>query len=101
MGFFGWWGYYRKKDINYCPLPFVERKTGINLKERNVNIDEIFEFDSIFDKLAVETNVVMPREIINSDFSRKFIGKKANTHGYYSIKEGFSNLSKKIKVEFP
>ena len=96
-GIFGWWGYLRNKDINYCPLPFVERKSGINLKEKNVNVDEIFKFDSILDKINVKVNVTMPRQLINSDFSRKFIGKKASTHGFYSIKEGFSNLSKKIK----
>lgn len=96
-GIFGWWGYLRDKNINYCPLPFVERKSGINLKEKNVNEDEIFRFDSILDKLNVKVNVTMPRQLINSDFSRKFIGKKASTHGFYSIKEGFSNLSKKIK----
>ena len=39
----------------------------------------------------------MHREILSSDFSKKFIGKNASTHGYYSIKEGFSSLSNKIK----
>lgn len=96
-GMFGWWQYLRSKNINYCPLPFVERKTGINLKEKNISVDEVFGFDSIFNKLNVNINVSMPREIISSDFSKLFIGENANTHGYYSIKEAFSSMSKKLK----
>lgn len=96
-GIFGWWGYLRKKDINYCPLPFVERKSNVNLKEKNITVDEVFKFDTILDKLNTKVHVTMPRELISSDFSKKFIGKNASTHGFYSVKEGFSNLSKKLK----
>lgn len=98
-GIFGWWGYLRNKDINYCPLPFVERKSDINLKEKNITVDEVFKFDTILDILNTKVHVTMPRELINSEFSKKFIGKKASTHGFYSVKEGFINLSKKIKKE--
>lgn len=96
-GILGWWQYLRSKDINYCPLPYVERKTGINLKEKGVEINDVFNFDSILNKLNTNVNISMSREIISSDFSKKFIGSKANTHGYYSVKEAFLNMSKKIK----
>ena len=96
-GIFGWWQYLKDKNINYCPLLFIERKTGINLKEKDVKISEIFKFESMLDKLNTNINVSMSREIISSDFSKFFIGKNATTHGYYSIKEAFLNMSKKIK----
>lgn len=96
-GILGWWQYLRSKDINYCPLPFVERKTGINLKEKGIEVNDIFNFDSVLNKLNTDVNVSMSREIISSDFSKKFIGSKANTHGYYSVKEAFLNMSNKIK----
>lgn len=95
-GILGWWQYLRDKNISYCPLPFVERKTGINLKEKNINVKDVFKFDSILNKLDTTVNVSMPREIISSEFSKMFSGNNSNTHGFYSIREGFTNISKKI-----
>lgn len=96
-GIFGWWQYYRDKNINYCPLLFVERKSGINLKDKGINKDDIFKFETFLEGLSCKVHVTMHRQFISSDFSKKFIGKFASTHGFYSIKEGFSALSRKIK----
>lgn len=96
-GILGWWQYLRNKDISYCPLLFVERKTGINLKEKCIDVNDVFNFDSVLNKLNTDINVSMAREIISSDFSKLFSGNKASTHGYYSIKEAFLNMSNKIK----
>lgn len=96
-GILGWWQYLRNKDISYCPLPFVERKTGINLKEKGIDTKDVFEFNSILNELNTTVNISMPREIISSDFSKMFSGINSNTHGFYSIKEAFFNMSNKIK----
>ena len=96
-GILGWWQYLRNKDVSYCPLPFVERKTGINLKEKGIDTKDVFEFNSILNELNITVNISMPREIILSDFSKMFSGINSNTHGFYSIKEAFLNMSKKIK----
>ena len=96
-GILGWWQYLRNKDISYCPLPFVERKTGINLKEKGIDTKDVFEFNSTLNALNTTVNISMPREIISSDFSKMFSGFNSNTHGFYSIKEAFLNMSKKIK----
>ena len=96
-GILGWWQYLRNKDISYCPLPFVERKTGINLKEKGIETKDVFEFNSTLNALNTTVNISMPREIISSDFSKMFSGINSNTHGFYSIKEAFLNMSKKIK----
>lgn len=96
-GILGWWQYLRNKDISYCPLPFVERKTGINLKEKGIDTKDVFEFNSILNELNTTVNISMPREIISSDFSKMFSGINSNTHGFYSIKEAFLNMSNKIK----
>lgn len=95
-GILGWWQYLRNKDVSYCPLPFVERKTGINLKEKGIDTKDVFEFNSILNELNTTVNISMPREIISSDFSKMFSGINSNTHGFYSIKEAFLNMSKKI-----
>lgn len=96
-GILGWWQYLRNKDVSYCPLPFVERKTGINLKEKGIDTKDVFEFNSTLNALNTTVNISMPREIISSDFSKMFSGINSNTHGFYSIKEAFLNMSKKIK----
>ena len=96
-GILGWWQYLRNKDISYCPLPFVERKTGINLKEKGIDTKDVFEFNSTLNELNTTVNISMPREIISSDFSKMFSGINSNTHGFYSIKEAFLNMSNKIK----
>lgn len=96
-GILGWWQYLRSENINYCPLPFVERKTGINLKEKGIYTKDVFEFISVLNELKSNVNVSMPREIISSDFSKMFSGDNSNKHGFYSTKEAFSNMSKKIK----
>ncbi len=96
-GILGWWQYLRNKDISFCPLPFVERKTGINLKEKGIDTKDVFEFNSTLNALNTTVNISMPREIISSDFSKMFSGINSNTHGFYSIKEAFLNMSNKIK----
>lgn len=96
-GILGWWQYLRNKDISYCPLPFVERKTGINLKEKGIDTKDVFEFNSTLNALNTTVNISMPREIISSDFSKMFSGINSNSHGFYSIKEAFLNMSNKIK----
>lgn len=96
-GIFGWWQYLRSKNLNYCPLPMVERKTGKKVEDKGINIKEVFEFESIFEKLNTTVNISMPRELISSSYSRMFSGSKASTHGFYSIREGFMNMSKKLK----
>lgn len=95
-GIFGWWHYIRSKDINCCPLLYVERKTYLDLDKKGIDTKDIFDFKSIFDSYNTNVNISMAREYINSKFSKTFIGKKANTHGFYSIKEAFSTISKRI-----
>ena len=96
-GIFGWWHYIRSKNINCCPLLYVERKTYLDLDKKNIGSKELFNFKSIFDSYNCTVNISMAREYINSKFSKAFIGKKANTHGFYSIKEAFTSMSKRIK----
>lgn len=98
-GVFGWWQYLRKSNINCCPLPFVERKTGTKLDQKDISVQEIFGEKSTVGELKGTVNVSMSRNIIGSEFSNWFYGNNVNTHGFYSIKEGFNNLSGKIKKD--
>lgn len=94
-GILGWWQYSKKHDLSYYPLLFCD-KTGESLKNKNIQSNEIFNFDNIFDKFKCETNIYMSRNIINSEFSKVFCGKNSNTYGVYSIREAFNKISSRI-----
>jgi predicted AlkP superfamily pyrophosphatase or phosphodiesterase len=97
-GILGWWNYSHSKKLEYYPLLMKERNTGIDLKEKGINAKDIFQFDNIFDKFKCEVNIYMKRDIINSDFSKMFSGRKSNRFGCYSIKEAFKKIDNKLTV---
>lgn len=89
-GVFGWWQYSKKLNKNYYPL-LMQTKDDEKIKPR-----DIFKFDSIFDSFSSKVNIYMNRQIINSDFSKVFAGKKASRYGYYSVRESFEKIQKNI-----
>lgn len=95
-GLFGWWQYDKSLDLNYYPLLFQGRKTNINLKERGVKPKDLYHFKSIFDQFNAPVEVYMNRNIVNSDYSQFSSGKKANRHGYYSVKEATDTMAKRL-----
>ena len=96
-GIFGWWDYNKEYNLNYYPLLFAERRTGVSLNEKGINTEDIYKFDTIFDKFKTQVNIYEDINIINSTYSKVIAGKKANRYGYYSIKEAFSLISKHLK----
>ena len=91
-GVFGWWQYSKKLNKNYYPL-LMQTKDDEKIKPR-----DIFKFDSIFDSFSSKVNIYMNRQIINSDFSKVFSGKKASRYGYYSVRESFEKIQKNINL---
>lgn len=94
-GIYGWWDYNKKYNLNYYPLLFSERKTGISLDEKKIPEKDIYVFESIFDKFKTKVNIFEPREIVNSTYS-KLICKNAKRYGFYSIKDAFKSVKKRI-----
>ncbi len=92
-GVFGWWQYSKKNNLNYYPLLGVERKTQNDVSDK---INKIINYNSIFDEFNCKVNVFMNVSIIDSNFSKIFIGKKANKFGTYSIREAFTRISKRV-----
>lgn len=92
-GIFGWWQYSKNLDLNYYPLLGISRKTEQNVEEK---IQKIIGEESILDKMHTKVNVYMNRNIIHSSYSQMFSGKKANSHGTYSIPESFQRIHKNI-----
>lgn len=93
-GILGWWQYSKKHSINYYPLLFCDKK-GNSLKNRNIQINEIFNYESVFDKLDINANIYMNQKLINSDYSKIFNGKKSTKCATYSIRDAFNKISEK------
>lgn len=95
-GILGWWQYSKKHGINYYPLLFSD-KMGNSLLKKDIKIDEIFDYKSIFDKLDVEANIYMNKKLINSNYSKVFNGKKSKKYPTNSIRDAFNKISEKIE----
>ncbi len=98
-GIFGWWDYNIDLNLNYYPLLFSERRTSKPLEEKGISIDDIFKFDTIFDKYKSKVNIYEKMDIINSTYSKMIAGKNANRYGCYSIKQAFNLISSHLKNE--
>lgn len=92
-GIYGWWDYNIDFDLNYIPLLLKNRKNGEDVSSK---IKDIFKFAPVLDKFNCKINIFEDRQIINSEYS-KMVSKKANRYGFYSIKDAFNSISKRIK----
>lgn len=97
-GMLGWLSYYRKKEIEYLPVLFRERRTKKSLEEFKVGTDEIFKIKSVLNKLNRKTCALFPNEFKDSVFSQ-FILSNGDRLGYDSIEDAFSIFSELIKKE--
>lgn len=91
-GLFGWYGYYKEKNISYYTLLLNDRKTNNNVDLTN---EELFKFDSIFNKFNRNTNIVFPKFLLTSRFSKHVIGKN-NAFGYDNYEEAFNIIGNNI-----
>lgn len=96
-GIFGWWDYNKEYDLNYYPLLFTKRRSGEPLDSLGIQIEDIYKFKTIFDEYNTKVNIYESREIINSTFTKIIAGKNADKYGYYSIKQAFESMAKRLK----
>ena len=94
-GIYGWWDYNKKHNLNYYPLLYKERKTGIPLEEKGIDMSDIYKFEPVLSKFNCRVNIFENREIVNSTYS-KVIFKNLNRYGFYSIKDAFNSVKKRI-----
>ena len=92
-GFFGWYAYNRENNIPYYTLLLNDRITNENLK---LDDKDIFKYDSIFNKLNRNTNIVFPEFLLTSRFSKHVIGKN-KSYGYKDYENAFNIISNIIK----
>lgn len=97
-GIYGWWNYDINKKLSYFPLLFSERKTGEDLSKKEISVEDIFNFESVFNKFKCKVNVYESIELINSTYTKMF-SKNTSNYGYRSIKDLFNKLEKNLKNE--
>lgn len=85
-GIWGWYNYYKNKNINYEPLIFSERHSGKSLIDFNINQKEIFISKSRLNDLNCKTNVLFPK-IINDSVYSNFVINNGNRFGYENYDE--------------
>lgn len=91
-GIWGWYNYFRNKNINYYPLLFSERNSEKSLLDFGISPEEIFISKSQLKQLNCETNVLFPNYINDSVYS-KFVLNDENRHGY----ENFDDIVEYMK----
>lgn len=85
-GIWGWYNYYRNKNINYYPLLFSERNSGKTLLDFDIRPEDIFISNSKLKQLNCKTNVLFSNYINDSVYS-KFVSYDENRHCYESFKD--------------
>lgn len=90
-GIWGWYNYYRNKNINYYPLLFSERNSEKTLLDFKIQPEDIFISESKLKQLNCKTNVLFPNYINDSIYS-KFVSYDENRHSY----ETFDDIIKFI-----
>lgn len=92
-GIWGWYNYYRNKNINYYPLLFSERNSEKKLLDFNIQPKDIFRVTSKLKVLKCKTNVLFPNYINDSIYS-KFVSYDKNRYGYDNFNEIINFMKK-------
>lgn len=91
-GIYGWYGYYRKKDLNFYTLLLKDRKTNENLQ---VNNSEIFKYKSKINQLKRNKIVLYPNYLVDSRYS-KYVAEDNIRVGYSDYKEAIERIKTHI-----
>lgn len=97
-GIYGWWDYNKELNLSYFPVLFEERKTGYNLKDKGIKIEDIYKFEPVFNKFNVKVNIYEDINYINSDYTKMFSGNNLR-HSFRSIKDCFKKVAKNLEQE--
>ena len=94
-GLTGWYMYFKELATAGLSLPFTARFTNYSLSELQVNINDIYDFQTIFQKINNTMMLITPIETINSAFSKFCYGDKPKK-GYKDINQCFNLLKEEL-----
>jgi len=95
-GLTGWFTWFRELGDILAVLPFVPRHKGPPLTEAGIDPVEFFGHTSMFDRIAVRGEQVMPAHIAHSAFNRGHCGH-ARVRPYEDMKGFFRAVRQALK----
>ena len=94
-GIIAWYHNNRKPTSDTYPLHVVVRKENKNLKEFDIEINEIFKFHSKLNELNVNTTVLYPDYIYDSVYSN-YVANNNIRKAYKTLEDAFDQILKII-----
>jgi hypothetical protein len=84
----GWFIYFKELGTVTAVLPFKPRYGGTPFSEAGVDARTFFDQPSVFERIQARSYVVLPKRIVDSDYSRANSGR-AERRGCKSLEEYF------------
>lgn len=91
-GIIGWYSYNRKYKVDYYPLLFADRENEFSLEKLGISPNDIYQVESMFNKLNIYTTVMYPDFICNSVYSN-YVASKDKRFPY----NNYPDIVKEIK----
>ncbi len=95
-GLTGWHMYFRELGSVLAILPGRPRFGGGPLSQAGVPVGELLGHRSLYDRLAVDSHVVSPAYIAQSDFNRAHLGR-AQLHAYRGLAEMLTTIAAVVR----
>ncbi|MGD8783967.1 MAG: alkaline phosphatase family protein [Thioalkalispiraceae bacterium] len=90
-GLTGWFTYLEEVGDVTAVLPCMPRGSQQSLTEQGIDIATLYNHPSFFDELNVQSNVVSPNWILDTDFNQSHLGN-ARPWGYDGMAEMFARI---------
>ena len=95
-GLTGWFTYFKEIGVVAAPLPFKARYGGASLRDAGVVARSLFAPLPLFDKISARPHIVLPRRIVDSDYTTAH-GGNAERCAYVSLKQLFDRLLRIVR----
>ena len=93
----GWNLFLSEFGETILPLPYVVKTNKSDFSEVE-NIGKVFNIKSFSDKLEAKSYIVMPEEIVDSEFT-SLAGGRSKRHGCKNMNDFFKKLEKVVKLK--
>lgn len=93
----GWFTYFKELGAVITPLPFKPRMTKGSSGEVGVQARHLFDHPSMFEKIQRRCYIVLPRHIVDSDYTLALSGGAARV-GYKSLVECFKSITEILRT---
>lgn len=97
-GLTGWHMYFRELGAVLAVLPGAPRYGGLPLKQAGVDVGRFFGHEPVFDRLPLESHVVVPRRLAQSDFNLAHRGK-AEIRPFDTQDDFFLTVAKLLRAD--